>query len=252
MRIGSDLLITQAQDSSIRQRTAAKAASPLRDMLAIGPRRAEARAADMDVKQTQNTMTLFRIAEDALAKAEDAVIRMTGLAAGAESGDLSASEINTAALEAPMLAASADAALRGAKMGGVALFSANGESDALWSVAAGNASALGAADENAGIAEFGRTSLETLGIKGIRITDAGARQTLSEAAAKLSFARATMHSSAESLGRTALELTMDAISSLSAAARSNDRGASAGLLSFVMENADFASDAIASTLSIEA
>lgn len=239
MRIGNDHLIQYAREVAARsvQRERA-AAADVRDVVAVESKSAEARAADMDVRQTQNTMTLFRIAEDALTTMENAAARFAELAGEVASGVLSPAELNTAAIEAQVLTSAADAAARRATMGGVPLFGARQDTETMWSIAAGNASALGTSSQDDDIEGISKAANAAASLVGAKITDADAMTKGFSAAETLTSARKLMQSQAVKVGYAALDLTADAIDSLSTAAKAGDPNAQHGLLKFVMENAD--------------
>lgn len=239
MRIGSGYGAIQAQEALFYKNEAAKrasAAAQKRDAIAVDAVAAEARAADMDVRQTQNTMTLFRVAEGALSAVEDSLLRLGYLADGIESGELSSSEINTSVTEGMLLSSTLGSKVTAASLGGVPVFGSRADTDAMWRVAQGNAAALdtiGADDDLTAIAKF---DVAALGLSGVRVTDAGAAAKFGGAARAVASVRETMRDQVSRMGDAVLDLTSSALGSISAASAA---GPSGGLLAFVRENADF-------------
>lgn len=245
MRIGSGYGPIQTQDVVLQKNIAGRVSAPAahrRDSLAVDSFTAEARAADMDVRQTQNTITLFRVAEGALSSVEDSLLRLGYLAGGIESGEMSSSEINTSVTEAMVIASKLESATQSATLSGVPVFGRRGDTEAMWRVAQGNAVALdtvGAGDDLTAVAKF---DVASLGVRGSRITDAGASERFAAAAREVASVRSVMTAQVSRMGDALMDLTSAALGSISAASASGP-AASGGLMAFVRENMDFLVDA---------
>lgn len=243
MRIGNGFSLAQLAELDPRKTTAHRSAKAAKtDAVSVAMFGAEARAADMDVRAAQNTMTLFRIAESSLARMESSFVRMSELAGDIEAGVLSSAEINTAAVEASALSSVVSGA-SDAKMAGVPLFGNGKETEAMWGVAAGNAAALAESDYDQ-IASVATINDKIAAAAAARITDQGAARKFYDAAAAAGAARETMTREAALMGDAAIDLARDAIESFAAAA-ARPAGASArGLAAFAAEHADYAVDTI--------
>lgn len=238
MRIGQNYSIQQTQELAQRRDQQARVSSfRLNDVVALKSAQHDARAADMDVQQTQNTMTLFRVAGGALSRVEGAVRRMVDLAGEAASGSLSSAEINMAATEMNELESVIDFAVRGATMGGVPVFGSAPETEAMWKVAIGNAAALGTNEEGSDIGGVPVMSAKSLGVEGLRLSDGDALQKARSAAVRTAYSRELMDRQADRMGDAALELTMAALDQMTAAVRSGRSSTNQTLAAFVLDNA---------------
>lgn len=231
MRITNGNYIAQIGELSARRADKTKAAALYKsDAVDVGRIGADARAADMDVRQTQNTMTLFRIAEDSLMKIESAFVRLSELADGVTY--LSPAERNTAATEAIGIYDEIKQASR-ATMGGVSIFGTAPVTEAMWGVAADNAVTLAESDRDP------ITAIPSLGAfvedaAKIRVTDEAATISFYNTATKVGAARETMTREAVLMGDAAMTLAYSALEDLRKAASSPYVGAS--LMSFVADN----------------
>lgn len=233
MRIGSEVFVSDSRIQSTQAKAQQKIQAYGTDVVAVGSRVAEARAADMDVRQAQNTMTLFRIAESSLSDAAGALDRLAQISTAISSDDVEAFEINTLATEGAMMSSRFESAISGASMGGVKLFSGSPESQSMWKVASGNAVVM--LDVAEGIEDFAMIGADALGIEGLKPTDAGAAGSFGDAAKMVRAASEIMGAGANALGEVVLEMTRDAVGQLSGAAGST--GVRSGLMKFIIEEA---------------
>lgn len=248
MRINPDFPIPQRVGANFQKNTAERVGGEVksRDVLAIDSKDLDVRAADRGVRESQDAMTLFRITDNSLAKIEDALARMAGLADKAAAGNASEAELENMQFEMDDLAEIVRFASEETAMGGVPVFGEGSDTAAMWSETIQSVDALSPNDDNARLAGVAETGLEALGLGDLNVATGDAARAaaakIEAAAARISGDRETMTTQAERMGEVARDQATRAVAPFTMKSRITDSNAAAGLISFIRDNIGGLSD----------
>lgn len=239
VRINSDLPIqnTNIQNTQRNGAEGARSNDEVKDVVSIngGP----LRSVEMDrgIRDSQDAMTLFRIADDSLAKIEDSLMKMGELAQNAANGRFCESEIELAQFEMDDLVERVGFAADSATMRGVPVFGDVSDTGAMWISTWQNLNALSPKPDNDMVLSLPATGVGALGLSGVsvatRASAAEAGNRISGAIAKVTIERTVTTSQINRMGAVASELAINSMKSFSQGTRITDTDAAAGLMAFV-------------------